>query len=54
MGDIQTFAIQVDDQSQNLKALFPDGVVADRMLHFVVKLPQAPGEFHLFHGLYIN
>jgi len=49
MGDIQSFASQVDDTSEALSNLFPGGV-ADWMLHFLVKLPlrtQAPGEFHL-------
>ncbi|KIK03232.1 hypothetical protein K443DRAFT_5494 [Laccaria amethystina LaAM-08-1] len=44
VGDIQSFASRVDDTSETLSDLFPDAV-ADRMLHFLVKLPlrtQAP------------
>jgi hypothetical protein len=56
MGDMQAFTIKVDDKSQILSDLFPDGV-ADGVLHFLVKLPlttQAPGKFHLSYGLYVN
>jgi hypothetical protein len=36
--DIQNFAVQVDDTSESLSDVFPDGVAA-RTLHFLVKLP---------------
>jgi hypothetical protein len=36
-GDIQSFAVEVEETSNTLSDVFQDGV-ADRTLHFLVKL----------------
>ena len=53
MGDIQKFSTSVDNIAASLSGVFPDGV-DERELQFLIKFPQAPGELHLPHGLYVN
>ena len=53
MGDIQKFSTQVDNIAASLSGVFPDGV-DERAIQFLIKLPEAPGEFHLPHGLYVS
>ena len=53
MGDVQKCSTPVDNIAASLSRVFPDGV-DERALLFLIKLPQAAGELHLPHGLYVN
>ena len=55
-GEIEDIADEMEEPSESLDDVFAGGFT-DRRLHVLVKLPtrtQAPGEFHLCHGLYAN